>query len=262
VENDKTVTVDGNRTTTIQKDQKDEVFGNAIFQFHGTRTTTVDKPETKTFKDGEKVTITNGRTSDITSGGETLTIKGNRSITTDGTENQHVTGKVTRTYDDGMDSFLKGDRYDKVTGKRHNIVTQDVTDEIQGGRVQTITKDAKTDILGSWTQTVQGGVSITSPKMITIDSAEKVSIKTPHAFEYKDHKESASMFSFDFTAVKVVTEGSSFSVTGATKVGMTNMKFDKTLFDLASAEGQVSFGQAMAQYGRVMASVYGMTMFM
>lgn len=43
---------------------------------------------------------------------------------------------------------------------------------------------------------------------------------------------------------------------------MTNMKFDKTLFDLASAEGQVSFGQAMAQYGRVMASVYGMTMFM
>ncbi|QGH61967.1 type VI secretion system Vgr family protein [Serratia proteamaculans] len=261
VENDKTVTVDGNRTTTIQKDQKDEVFGNAIFQFHGTRTTTVDKPETKTFKDGEKVTITNGRTSDITSGGETLTIKGNRSIDTDGTENQHVTGKVTRTYDDGMDSLLTGDRYDKVTGKRHNIVTQDVTDEIQGGRVQTITKDAKTDILGSWKQTVQGGVSITSPKMITIDSAEKVSIKTPHAFEYKDHKESASMFSFDFTAAKIVTEGYSMSVTASGKIGLTNMKFDKTAFDLTTTEGRVAFIDAMAHVGKIMSSFNGLTMF-
>ncbi|CAI0924609.1 type VI secretion system tip protein TssI/VgrG [Serratia ficaria] len=262
VENDKTVAVDGNRTTTIQKEQKDEVFGNATFLFHGTRTTTVDKPETKTFKDGEKVTITNGRTSDITSGGETVKVKGKRYAETIGEEEHHVSEKVTRKYGAGMDAFLTGDRYDKVDGNRHNVVTQDVKDELQGNLTQTVTKNVDTDIQGTWTQKVKGGVSITSPKMITIDSAEKVSIKTPHAFEYKDHKETASMFSFDFTAAKVVTEGFSMSVTAGGKIGLTNMKFDKTAFDLATSEGRASFASALAQYGQMMASVYGMTMFM
>ncbi|VTP68679.1 type VI secretion system Vgr family protein [Serratia rubidaea] len=60
VENNKDVTIDGTRTTTILKEQKDDVTGDAVFNYHATRTTTVDKKETKTFKDGEKTTITNG----------------------------------------------------------------------------------------------------------------------------------------------------------------------------------------------------------
>jgi type VI secretion system secreted protein VgrG len=261
VENDQTVTVDGNRTTTIQKQQKDEVVGNAIFDYHGTRTTTVDKLESKTFKQGEKVTITNGRNAEVTSGGENVKVTGKRFAETVGEEEHHVSQKVTRKYGAGMDSYLTGDRYDEITGKRHNVVTQDVTDELRGNLNQTVTKNADTHILGSWTQTVDGGVTITSPKKITIDSAEKVSIKTPAAFEYKDHKETASMFSFDFTAAKVVTEGYSMSVTASGKLGLTNIKFDKTAFDLSTSEGRVEFVNAMAHVGQIMSSFNGLTMF-
>ena len=259
VENDKTVTVDGNRTTTIQKKQQDEVFGDARFTYHGTRTTTVTKKETKTFEDGEKVTITNGRHSEITSGGEELKITGVRKVETVGTEEQIVSEKVTRRYKAGMDSFLKGKRFDKVTGERHNVVTGDILNEFGGLLTEKITGAVDTDIQGSWTQKAKQGITISSPQMITIDSKVKVSIKTPAALEYKDHKETVSMFSFDFTAAKVVTEGYSTTVTVGGKLGLATMKFDKTGFDLSTKEGRVEFGQAMVQVGQIMSQFNGLT---
>lgn len=259
VENDKTVTVDGNRTTTIQKKQQDEVFGDARFTYHGTRTTTVTKKETKTFEDGEKVTISNGRNSEITSGGEQLKITGERRVETVGTEEQIVSKKVTRRYNEGMDFYLEGKRYDQITGKRHVIVTDDVTDDYQGNLNQTITKNVDTKILGNWKQDAKEGMTLTSDQMITIDSKVKVSIKTPAALEYKDHKETVSMFSFDFTAAKVVTEGYSTTVTVGGKLGLATMKFDKTGFDLSTKEGRVEFGQAMVQVGQIMSQFNGLT---
>ncbi|VEA71045.1 Uncharacterized protein conserved in bacteria [Serratia rubidaea] len=259
VENDKTVTIDGNRTTTIQKKQQDEVFGDARFTYHGTRTTTVTKKETKTFEDGEKVTISNGRNSEITSGGEQLKITGERRVETVGTEEQIVSKKVTRRYNEGMDFYLEGKRYDQITGKRHVIVTDDVTDDYQGNLNQTITKNVDTKILGNWKQDAKEGMTLTSDQMITIDSKVKVSIKTPAALEYKDHKETVSMFSFDFTAAKVVTEGYSTTVTVGGKLGLATMKFDKTGFDLSTKEGRVEFGQAMVQVGQIMSQFNGLT---
>ncbi|MBD8454069.1 type VI secretion system Vgr family protein [Serratia rubidaea] len=259
VENDKTVTIDGNRTTTIQKKQQDEVFGDARFTYHGTRTTTVTKKETKTFEDGEKVTISNGRNSEITSGGEQLKITGERRVETVGTEEQIVSKKVTRRYNEGMDFYLEGKRYDQITGKRHVIVTDDVTDDYQGNLNQTITKNVDTKIIGNWKQDAKEGMTLTSDQMITIDSKVKVSIKTPAALEYKDHKETVSMFSFDFTAAKVVTEGYSTTVTVGGKLGLATMKFDKTGFDLSTKEGRVEFGQAMVQVGQIMSQFNGLT---
>ncbi|CAE1140923.1 type VI secretion system tip protein VgrG [Serratia sp. JUb9] len=259
VENDKTVAIDGNRTTTIQKKQKDEVIGDATFIYHGTRTTTVTKKETKTFEDGEKVTITNGRNSEIASGGEKLKITGERRVETVGTEEQIVSKKVTRRYNDGMDFYLDGKRYDQITGERHVIVTDDVTDEYQSNLNQTITKNVDTKILGNWKQDAKEGMTLTSDQMITIDSKVKVSIKTPAALEYKDHKETMSMFSFDFTAAKVVTEGYSTTITVGGKLGLATMKFDKTGFDLSTKEGRVEFGQAMVQVGQIMSQFNGLT---
>ncbi|MHC5177023.1 type VI secretion system Vgr family protein [Serratia rhizosphaerae] len=259
VENDKTVAIDGNRTTTIQKKQKDEVIGDATFIYHGTRTTTVTKKETKTFEDGEKVTITNGRSSEIASGGEKLKITGERRVETVGTEEQIVSKKVTRRYNDGMDFYLDGKRYDQITGERHVIVTDDVTDEYQSNLNQTITKNVDTKILGNWKQDAKEGMTLTSDQMITIDSKVKVSIKTPAALEYKDHKETMSMFSFDFTAAKVVTEGYSTTITVGGKLGLATMKFDKTGFDLSTKEGRVEFGQAMVQVGQIMSQFNGLT---
>ncbi|QHA87197.1 type VI secretion system Vgr family protein [Serratia rhizosphaerae] len=259
VENDKTVAIDGSRTTTIQKKQKDEVIGDATFIYHGTRTTTVTKKETKTFEDGEKVTITNGRNSEIASGGEKLKITGERRVETVGTEEQIVSKKVTRRYNDGMDFYLDGKRYDQITGERHVIVTDDVTDEYQSNLNQTITKNVDTKILGNWKQDAKEGMTLTSDQMITIDSKVKVSIKTPAALEYKDHKETMSMFSFDFTAAKVVTEGYSTTITVGGKLGLATMKFDKTGFDLSTKEGRVEFGQAMVQVGQIMSQFNGLT---
>lgn len=48
VENDQQVNIDGNRTTTILKQQQDEVTGNATFHYKGKRTTTVDQKKPAT----------------------------------------------------------------------------------------------------------------------------------------------------------------------------------------------------------------------
>lgn len=246
VENNQVVTVDGNRSLTVLGELDDEVTKRAGFKYHATRTTEVTDKETRTVGNGEETTITNGRVMRVTSGGETVTVKGNRTEDIDGTSSQHITGLVSYTFDNGVSSF--------ITGSRQETISQNLSQTITGNNITTIE--------GAWTQKIAQGATISSPKLITIASDEKVHIKTPQALEYKDHKETVSLFSFDFTALKVVTEGASFTATAISKVGLTNLKFDKSAFDLASSEGRVAFTNAMMQYGQVMASVHGLTMFM
>ncbi|MGG7448455.1 type VI secretion system Vgr family protein [Kosakonia oryzendophytica] len=246
VENNQVITVDGNRSLTVLGELDDEVTKRAGFKYHATRTTEVTDKETRTVGNGEETTITNGRVMRVTSGGETVTVKGNRTEDIDGTSSQHITGLVSYTFDNGVSSF--------ITGSRQETISQNLSQTITGNNITTIE--------GAWTQKIAQGATISSPKLITIASDEKVHIKTPQALEYKDHKETVSLFSFDFTALKVVTEGASFTATAISKVGLTNLKFDKSAFDLASSEGRVAFTHAMMQYGQVMASVHGLTMFM
>ncbi|UXY10935.1 type VI secretion system tip protein VgrG [Kosakonia sp. ML.JS2a] len=246
VENNQVITVDGNRSLTVLGELDDEVTKRAGFKYHATRTTEVTDKETRTVGNGEETSITNGRVMRVTSGGETVTVKGNRTEDIDGTSSQHITGLVSYTFDNGVSSF--------ITGSRQETISQNLSQTITGNNITTIE--------GAWTQKIAQGATISSPKLITIASDEKVHIKTPQALEYKDHKETVSLFSFDFTALKVVTEGASFTATAISKVGLTNLKFDKSAFDLASSEGRVAFTHAMMQYGQVMASVHGLTMFM
>jgi len=133
------------------------VTGNATFDYHAQRTTTVDKLETKTFKDGEKTTITNGRVLDITSGGDKITVKGDKTTTVDGNEEHHVTGKITEKYDSGQDTTIASG------GMKVNV---------NGG---------------NWEQNVKSGtIAIYSPDLIKITSDTKVMIESP-TFETKDH---------------------------------------------------------------------------
>ncbi len=246
VENDQAITVGGNRSLTVSGELSDEVTKKADFTYHATRTVLVEDKDSRTVKNGEELTVTHGRLKTVTSGGERVSIKGGRKEEIEGTASQHVTDLVSYKFDSGLLATITGDREEHIS--------QNLTQTIQGNSVTTIE--------GKWNQTINGGAKIYSPKVITIESAEKVHVKTPHAFEYKDHKESASLFSFDFTALKVVTEASSFTVSAISKVALTSLKFDKSAFDLASHDGRVEFGKAMMQFGQVMASVHGLTMFM
>ncbi|WP_411202191.1 type VI secretion system tip protein TssI/VgrG [Kosakonia cowanii] len=194
VENDKTVNVDGNRTTTILKEQKDDVTGDASFYYRAKRTTTVDQEETTTFNNSQTETIKNGRTLNITSGGDNVTIKGGRETNIDGKELHHVTEKLTERYDSGQEITI-------ATGGR--------TETIQGNVTTNINK-------GNWTQNVNSGtIMIFSPDVITIKSDSKVSIDVPFMVSRaSSHKESFVGNNLSFTLASESITGISGSRTG------------------------------------------------
>ncbi|MDC6108672.1 type VI secretion system Vgr family protein [Serratia rubidaea] len=205
VENNKDVTIDGTRTTTILKEQKDDVTGDAVFNYHATRTTTVDKKETKTFKDGEKTTITNGRDLEITSGGDLVKVKDKRDTTIIGDETHHVTGKITQDFDSGQVTNIK------AGGK-----TETITD---GGKTETIIAGGLTVNVndGNWTQTVTGGkIDISSPNSIHIKSDSEVTIDAPTQLATaKGYSITFTGVSFGSTGVNVSMNGLSNSINGA-----------------------------------------------
>ncbi|SQJ31923.1 Uncharacterized protein conserved in bacteria [Serratia rubidaea] len=212
VENNKDVTIDGTRTTTILKEQKDDVtgdatfyykskrttnigkeqkddvMGDAIFDYHSTRITTVYKKETKTFKDGEKTTITNGRDLNITSGGDLVNVKDKRDTTITGDENHHVTGKITQNFDGGQVSTIKG------SGKTETITNGGLTVNVNGG---------------DWTQKVPNGkVEIYSPQIIHIKSDSEVNIDAPRQIA------TAKGYSIGFTGANLSFNALSVGITG------------------------------------------------
>ncbi|WBF45533.1 type VI secretion system Vgr family protein [Serratia rubidaea] len=212
VENNKDVTIDGTRTTTILKEQKDDVtgdatfyykskrttnigkeqkddvMGDAMFDYHSTRITTVYKNETKIFKDGEKTTITNGRDLQITSGGDLVNIKDKRDTTITGDENHHVTGKITQKFDGGQVSTIKG------SGKTETITSGGLTVNVNGG---------------DWTQKVPNGkVEIYSPQVIHIKSDSEVNIDAPRQIA------TAKGYSIGFTGANLSFNALSVGITG------------------------------------------------
>ncbi|QJT81165.1 type VI secretion system Vgr family protein [Kosakonia sp. MUSA4] len=187
VENDKTVNVDGNRTTTILKEQKDDVTGDGTFYYRAKRTTTVDDAESTTFNNGHTETIKNGRTLNITSGGDTVTIKGGRTTNIEGTELHHVTDKLTEKYDSGQETT------------------------IAAGGLSVNVND------GNWTQNVNSGeISIYSPGLIKITSGTKVMIESP-TFETTD----ANKHSYAHSALTYIKEHTKSELYAATFKGLS-----------------------------------------
>ncbi len=190
VENDKTISIEGCRTTTIGKDQSDEVTGDAIFHYKQKRTTTVDGVETKTFNNGENTKIIDGRKLDILSGGDKTTIIDGRQTT--------ITGKDILLIKNG--------------GLQQTIAS--------GGLDVTINS-------GGWKQTILGGETlITSPNKITIHSDTELNIDTPYwVTNAHAHQESYVGNSIGITAAGTDIKGVSISFTPLS-FGVTGMKME------------------------------------
>ncbi|MDU7133886.1 MAG: type VI secretion system tip protein TssI/VgrG, partial [Enterobacteriaceae bacterium] len=184
VENDQTVNIDGNRTTTIKKEQKDDVTGDATFYYRKKRTTTVDDVETATFNNGEKTTIKNGRQLDIVSGGDESNITGDQTTNLDGIRNVTIS---------------KGEKLTISAGGQEETITGDVTKKIKG----------------NWVQTIESGTTqISSPNLIRIESKTKVEIDSPESF-YTSKGSNLSVYgaSLSFNGLSSSTNGTSFSWT-------------------------------------------------
>ncbi|TCC07120.1 type VI secretion system tip protein VgrG [Kosakonia quasisacchari] len=214
VENDKTVNIDGNRTTTILKEQKDDVTGDASFHYRAKRTTTVDEAETTTFNNSQTETIKNGRTLNITSGGDIVNIKGDRIIDIDGTNLHHVTKLVTEKFDQGQETTI-----------------------VAGGKRETISGDVNVNIKGDWTQIIESGKTfISSPNEITIKSDKKISIESPsnwvktsvHSFSITGFNESITGNNVSLTGNSIGTTGMGSSLT-AVSYGSTALSMSRTL---------------------------------
>ncbi|AIA25031.1 type VI secretion system Vgr family protein [Kosakonia sacchari] len=219
VENDKTVNIDGNRTTTILKEQKDDVTGDASFHYRAKRTTTVDEAETTTFNNSQTETIKNGRTLNITSGGDVVTVKEGRITEVEGTESHHVTGLVTEKFDSGQMTTIEGG------------LTVDVNS-------------------GNWTQNVNGGtITISSPNLIKISSKQQIVFEAPDAlFKPKFHTLTVTGFSESFVGNSISGTLTAFAAVGLTNTfnGLSNSfkvkEFSKTLFKKEANATVINFG--------------------
>jgi len=241
VENDKTVNVDGNRTTTILKEQKDDVTGDGTFYYRAKRTTTVDDAETTTFNNGQTETIKNGRTLDITSGGDTVTVKGGRTTNIEGTELHHVTDKLTEKYDSGQETTIAA-----------------------GGRKETIDGGVTIDVnSGNWTQNVNAGtITVFSPDVITIKSDSKVSIDVPFMVSRaSSHKESFVGNNFSMTGASESITGVSASRTGAS-LSHSNVSISHNTFGYSNKAMEIRQIKAVVKSGGLSMSSKLLTLFL
>ncbi|WP_406947174.1 bacteriophage T4 gp5 trimerisation domain-containing protein, partial [Pluralibacter gergoviae] len=215
VENDKTVNVEGNRTTTILKEQKDDVTGDATFYYRKKRTTTVDDVELKNLNNSEVVNIKQGRHLTISSGGELNDITGKQET------NINKGDQITTIQTGNQDTFIN------AGGRKIEIKNSDRLTVKSGGQHNDITGGLNTVVKGGWTQTVTGGeVLITSPNKITIHSNSEVNIDTPYwVTNAHGHQESYVGNSLSITGAGTDIKGLNISVTPLS-FGMTGMKLE------------------------------------
>ncbi|EMH4164420.1 type VI secretion system tip protein VgrG [Pluralibacter gergoviae] len=215
VENDKTVNVDGNRTTTILKEQKDDVTGDATFYYRKKRTTTVDDVELKNLNNSEVVNIKKGRHLTISTGGELNDITGKQETNIDKGD------QITTIRTGNQDTFIN------AGGRKTEIKNSDRLTVKSGGQHNDITGGLDTVVKGGWTQTVTGGdVLITSPNKITIHSDSEVNIDTPYwVTNAHGHQESYVGNSLGITGAGTDIKGLSISITPFS-FGITGMKLE------------------------------------
>ena len=220
VENDKTVNVDGNRTTTILKEQKDDVTGDASFYYRAKRTTTVDQEETTTFNNSQTETIKNGRKLNIISGGDTVNIKEGRITDVEGTDLHHVTELVTEKFDGGLNTTI-------AKGVALNITSN--------GSLQNIKGNVLVNVEGDYTKLVSRKIVIKAPSIV-FDSP---------SVEYT-HKEERSFWEdyFSFKLVSLAFKGGDASVSLLSSA-FKGMAYNKTGFEVSKQEGKVAFSTAL-----------------
>ena len=228
VENDKHVTIDGCRTTTIGKEQSDTVVGDSSFQYQKKITTKVEDLELQEYNNGEETIIKNGRKTDIQNGGDIRKIKGDRELTLDGNNNEEVLANETI----------------HINGKKETTIGNgDVFTIRSGGQKQNIQGKVNVDIDGAWMQTVTGKVKIESPEEIVIKSKTKVFIDSP-VFEHNDvEKKSFAQNAMDFigqyvtiSTGSVAFKGVSYAATGI-NISHQGMTFGRTVINAQRVEG-------------------------
>ncbi|WEF30315.1 type VI secretion system tip protein TssI/VgrG [Klebsiella aerogenes] len=228
VENDQTINIDGCRSTKINKEQSDDVIGNATLHFHAKRTITVDDNEARTFNNGENITIKNGRKTEILNGGDIRNIKGDRELTLDGNNNKKILANETIS----------------ISGKKETTIDNGNSFTIKsGGQKQDIHGEVNVDINGAWMQTVTGKVKIESPEEIVIKSKTKVFIDSP-IFEHNDvEKKSFAQNAIDFigqyvtiSTGSVAFKGVSYAATGI-NISHQGMTFGRTVINAQRVEG-------------------------
>lgn len=247
VENDKTVNVDGNRTTTILKEQKDDVTGDASFYYRAKRTTTVDQEETTTFNNSQTETIKNGRTLNITSGGDNVTIKDGRETNIDGAELHHVTGKVTQKFDHGLETTI-----------------------IAGGKKETISEGLKLTVQSNGSsQSIYGGSNLYVEGDSVQEVSQKIHLKAQRivfdapSVEYT-HKQEKSFWEeyFTYKHAAVTIKVADASLTGVS-VGIKGLQYNLAGFDLSKPEGKAEFIATMkSAYASLYIMTAQMTMFL
>jgi type VI secretion system secreted protein VgrG len=247
VENDKTVNVDGNRTTTILKEQKDDVTGDASFYYRAKRTTTVDQEETTTFNNSQTETIKNGRKLNITSGGDNVTIKDGRETNIDGAELHHVTGKVTQKFDHGLETTI-----------------------IAGGKKETISEGLKLTVQSNGSsQSIYGGSNLYVEGDSVQEVSQKIHLKAQRivfdapSVEYT-HKQEKSFWEeyFTYKHAAVTIKVADASLTGVS-VGIKGLQYNLAGFDLSKPEGKAEFIATMkSAYASLYIMTAQMTMFL
>ncbi|EQA3420641.1 type VI secretion system Vgr family protein, partial [Cronobacter dublinensis] len=222
VENDKTVAIDGCRTTTIGREQKDEVTGDASFYYKQKRTTVVDNVELKDFNNSEIINIKEGRKLTISGGGELNNITGSQTTTiAKGDQNTTIKDGKQETIisTGGRNTEIKnGDRLIVSSGGQHT--------EIKGG--------VKTVIDGGWTQTIKTGETlITSPNKITIKSSASVEIEAP-------------FLSSDVKGTQMSITGLSGGITGMS-FGLTGVAVSHNIVDRSTKNIDLSDAEVKAR---------------
>ncbi|MGG6175234.1 type VI secretion system Vgr family protein [Pantoea allii] len=178
VENDKTVNIDGNRTTIIKKKQQDNVTGSVTLNYEDVWNTTVTNAVSNFFNGGENTYIQKGRKLEVSSGGEDIKING------------------------GSQKEINGNEDYKVIGNKTHHVTGAVDETIDSGLKQTINNGVLINVdSGNWEQHVNGGtILIKSPMNITLHSDTQVDIQAPKSsYTIAGHKEAITGNNFSLT---------------------------------------------------------------
>ncbi|NQE79924.1 type VI secretion system Vgr family protein [Pantoea ananatis] len=227
VENDKTVAIDGARTTTIGKEQNDEVTGDATFHYKQKRTTTVDQLESNIFNNGESTEIKNGRKLNLKSGGDESDITGGQKLNLNGTREVTISnGDILNIQAEGRKQYINGNVEEKING------------------------NVGVNINGNWTQTVEGGTAfISSPNLIRIQSATKVEIDSPQGlYTNKGLNVSFNGASMSFNGISTSVNGTSISwtpinmSTSLTSIVHSPMNHVRSLTKIESTMQNVAIG--------------------
>jgi type VI secretion system secreted protein VgrG len=161
---DMNVTVEHDRTKTINNNETTKVVANRTEHVIGHESITIDGGREETVSSGEKITITGGRTENV-SGGEKITITGGRTEGVDGSEKITIAGGRTENVTGGETITITGAQNITVNGSRTENVTSGEQITITGNTTHKVTGDLTIHATGTLGELGDGGVTINGPEI-------------------------------------------------------------------------------------------------